>query len=157
MKLFSVFIILIITLGSCNSENKKNEIKSKNLDSKILGKWIFADEYFISRYDDEGFEVPPPPPRERLGYNFFTKDSCETNFSFFKINDTTKLDFRGHYSDRKNLGRKTVYKIENDSLKIFNRTFNRWDSFYIMRLDSNNLVLNNQNSVIQQFARKLKN
>ena len=156
MKLFSVFIILIISFSSCNSESKKNENKRKILESKILGKWIFTEEYFISRYDDEGFEVPPPPPRERLGYNFFTKDSCETNFSFFKINDTTKLDFRGHYSDIKNLGRKTIYKIENDSLKIFNRTFNRWDSYYIMQLDTNNLVLNNQNSIIQQFVHKIK-
>lgn len=147
MKFFQrIFFVFILT--NCQSND------NKNIHSEILGKWIFAEEHFISTYDNEGFLVPPPPPRERLGYNFYTNDSCETNFSFFKINDTRQIDFRGHYSDIEKLGRKTIYKIENDSLKIFNRTFNRWDSFYIMKLDANNLVLNNQNSVIQQFVRK---
>lgn len=149
MKIFLQIFLFFLLIGCQSKENK-------NYESKISGKWLFAEEYFITRYDDEGFEEPPPPPRERLGYNFFSKDSCETNFSFFKINDTTKLDFRGKYSDVENIGRKTIYKIEDDSLKIFNRSFNRWESFYIMRLDTNNLVLNNQNAVIQKFARVIK-
>ncbi|WP_262150972.1 lipocalin family protein [Chryseobacterium foetidum] len=149
MKILIQIFLVLLFIG-CQSK------EVKNYESKILGKWIFAEEYFITRYNDEGFEEPPPPPRERLGYNFFSKDSCETNFSFFKINDTTKINFRGHYSDIANLGRKTAYKIENDSLKIFNRSFNRWESFYIMNLDSNNMVLNNHNTIIQKFARVIK-
>lgn len=82
MKLFSVYFILFITLCSCNSENKKNDTKSKNLESKILGKWIFAREHLITTYDNDGFEVPPPPHIEKLGYNFFSKDSCEENQMF---------------------------------------------------------------------------
>jgi hypothetical protein len=151
MKLL-VQIFLVVLLIGCQSK------ESKNYKSKISGKWIFAEEYFITRYDDEGFEEPPPPPREHLGYNFFSKDSCETNFSFFKIIDSTKKvgNFIVTHDNVNNLGRKTIFKIEDDSLKIFNKTFDRWESFYIMRLDTNNLVLNNQNAIIQKFVRVLK-
>ena len=143
MKVFIQIFLVFLLIGCQSKENK-------NYESKILGKWIFADEYFITRYDDEGFAEPPPPPRERLGYNFFSKDSCEANENYV---DLKSFDVDYYY---KKFGRKTVYKIENDSLKIFNRSLNRWESFYIMNLDSNNMVLNNENLIIQKFARVIK-
>jgi len=143
MKLL-VPIFLVVFLTGCQSK------EGKNYESKILGKWIFSDEYFITRYDNEGYEEPPPPPREHYGYNFFSKDSCEANENYVNLKS---LDV-DYYQTK--FGRKTVYKIENDSLKIFNRSFNKWDSFYIMNLDSNNMVLNNQNTIIQKFVRAIK-
>lgn len=143
MKFFLQIFLVFLLIGCQSKENK-------NYESKILGKWIFADEYFITRYNDEGFEEPPPPPREHLGYNFFSKDSCEANVNYVDINS---FDVDSYHTK---FGRKTVYKIENDCLKIFNRSFNRWESFYIMNLDSNNMVLNNQNTIIQKFVRVIK-
>lgn len=137
-------IVLVFLLIGCQSK------ENKNYETKISGKWIFADEYFITRYDDEGFAEPPPPPREHLGFDFFSKDSCEANENYV---DLKSFDVDYYYTK---FGRKTAYKIENDSLKIFNRSFNRWESFYIMNLDSNNIVLNNQNTIIQKFARVIK-
>ena len=142
MKIFQQMFFVFILIGCQSNENK-------SLDSKILGKWVFASEYFITRYDNEGFEEPPPPPREHFGYNFFTKDSCEANQMFV---DLTTFDV-DYYQP---IGRKTIYKIEDDSLKIFNKTLDKWESFYMMRLDNNNLVLNHKNTVIQKFVRVLK-
>ena len=132
--------------------------ENKDFETKILGKWIFAEEYFVTRYDNDGFKEPPPPPREHLGYDFFSQDSCESDSPYFLVDSEGQSDqnFIFERDVKKDLGRKTIYKINDDSLKIFNKTFNRWDSFYIMRLDDNNLVLNNHNSVIQQFVRKVK-
>lgn len=151
MKLFFQIFLIFLLIG-CQSK------ESKNYESKISGRWFFAEEYFITRYDDQGFEEPPPPPRERLGYNFFSKDSCESNLQYRLVDFEGKSNqnFIFERDVKKDLGRKTIYKIENDSLKIFDRTFNRWESFYIMSLDKNNLVLNNHNLVIQKFARVLK-
>ncbi|WP_312075357.1 hypothetical protein [Chryseobacterium sp.] len=145
-------IVLVFLLIGCQSK------ENKNYESKILGKWIFADEYFITRYNDEGFEEPPPPPREHLGFDFFSKDSCEANENYYLIDFQGKSDGNNIFERDvlKKLGKKTIYKIENDSLKIFNRSFNRWESFYIMNLDSNNMVLNNQNTIIQKFVRVIK-
>jgi hypothetical protein len=142
MKLF-LQIFLFFILVSCQSN------ENKNLESKISGKWIFVEEYFITRYNDEGFEEPPPPPIENLGFYFFSKDSCEANQMFVDLK-TKDVDYW------KKLGRKTIYKVDKDSLKVFNRTLNVWQSASIMKLDHNNLVLNYGNLVIKKFVRVIK-
>lgn len=142
MKVF-IQIFLVVLLIGCQSKD------SKNYQSKISGKWLFVEEYFITRYDNDGYEEPPPPPRENLGFNFYSKDSCEANYIFVEIK-SFDVDYY------KPIGRKTVYKIDNDSLKVFDRSINKWKSVYIMRLDSNNLTLNYNNAIIKKFVRVLK-
>jgi len=143
MKLFLQIFLVFILIGCQSNENK-------NFESKISGKWIFAEEYFITRYDDGGFEEPPRPPIKNLGFNFYSKDSCEANQMFVDLKS-----FHVNYYQTE-FGRKTAYKINKDSLKIFNRSLNKWESAYIMRLDSNNLIISYDNVIIKKFARVLK-
>ncbi|MBD8083398.1 hypothetical protein [Chryseobacterium caseinilyticum] len=139
-----VQIFLVFLLIGCQSK------ENKNYESKILGKWLFVEEYFITRYDNEGFEEPPPPPRENLGFNFYSKDSCEANENYVDLKS-----FHVDYFHTK-FGRKTCYKMSIDSLKIYNRSLNKWESAYIMNLDSNNLVLNYKNVIIKKYVRVIK-
>jgi hypothetical protein len=143
---YALQILLVLILTGCQSK-ENNDYKSK-----ITGKWIFDDKYYISRYDKDGNLLTPPLSllRENLGFNFLSKDSCEANEDYVDLKSLDVDYYRVKY------GRKTIYKIENDSLKVFNRTSNRWKSYYIMILDENNLVLNDHNEIIQKFARVIK-
>lgn len=147
LQLFLVFILI-----HCQS-NDKNDFNDK-----ISGKWIFADEYFITTYSTDGTEEPPSPPRENFGFNFFSKDSCESNYQYLKIIDSTKLKDRVGIShdNIQNVGRKTIYRINKDSLKVFDRGLNRWQAFKIMKLDNNNFIINENDVIIKKFVRVLK-
>lgn len=134
------FIILIIILFSC--ENKEQ--------SKIKGNWHFVREYNIPYFDKDGYELPPIPPTQNLGFNFYSGDSCEANQSFY---DSKSFNVDYYMVE---LGRKTIYEIKDDSLKVFDRTLEKWQSYHIIYLDDNNLTLNNNNRVIKSFTKKLK-
>lgn len=134
-------ILLILILFSCQKDNEKI----------IEGKWIFVSEYNLPYYNKDGYEEPPSPPRKDLGFNFYSKDSCEANYEFYDL-ATKNVDYY-----RETFGRKTEFKIDSDSLKIFNRSLNKWTSYKIMNLNENNLTLNNGNRLIKSYVKMLKN
>ncbi|MCG2792943.1 MAG: hypothetical protein L6262_05280 [Weeksellaceae bacterium] len=134
-------IILLVFTFSCQKENKK----------VLEGKWIFVSNYNIPHYTLDGFEEPPLPPKNDLGFNFFSKDSCEANSIFYNLK-SLDVDYY-----RESFGRKTVFKIDKDSLKIFDRSLNKWTRYKIMRLDENNLVLNYNDIQIKNYVKILKN
>lgn len=115
----------------------------------ISGKYNFVEEYYIANYDDFGDLIPPNPPYKDLGFNFYSKDSCESNRKYF---DAKSFDVDYFKVE---LGRKTIYKIEKDSLKIFNRTLEKWESYYILHCDKNNLTLFD-GSKVKSYAKKFK-
>ncbi len=131
---------MLLILFSCQKEDKKT----------IEGKWIFVSEYNIPSYSIDGSEEPPLPPRKDLGFDFYSKDSCKANYEFFDLNTLDVNYFQ------KSFGRKTKFKIDNNSLKIFNRSLNKWTNYKIMRLDENNLVLNYNDIQIKNYVRKLR-
>lgn len=139
---FFLQIFLIFLLIGCQSKENKDLVK-------ISGKWLFAGEYNITTFTNDGYEIPPSPPIENLGFNFYSKDSCEANQIFVDLK-TFDVDWA------KRIGRNTIYKLNEDSLRVFNRTLNKWESAYIMKLDNNNLVLNYHNVIIRKFARVIK-
>ena len=134
------FILILILFFSCQ----------KKKDYKIEGKWIFVTEFNLPNFDKDGNDIPPLPPRENLGFNFYSKDSCEANERFF---DLKSFDV-DHYKVK--LGRKTIFKIKNDTLLIFNRTLEKCDSYKILNIDDNNLTLLCNGRLIKSFAKKVK-
>ncbi len=115
----------------------------------LSGKWILAEKIDITRYDQDGQALPPP--REDIGFNFYSADSCEANVNFYN-----PASFDDDYF-AESWGRKTVYKLEDDSLKIFDRQMDQWKTYQVMFQDINNLILNDGNMQIKVYVRKLKN
>lgn len=122
----------------------------KNDEKIIDGKWIFVEEYNIPYYNKDGYEEPPFPQKIDLGFNFYSKDSCEANYTFYDLK-TKDVDYY-----KTTFGRKTKFKIKKDLLKIFDRTLNKWTNYKIMNLDENNLVLNYNDILIKNYVRVLK-
>lgn len=142
MKNFLFQLCVILFLFSCHKKEEKT----------ITGKWIFVEQYKIPHFDKDGDEEPSSPIIfvKDLGFNFYSKDSCEANYVFYE-----PKSFDVDYFN-KTLGRKTTFKIEKDSLKIFNRTLEKWESYEIMYFDENNLILNKGNWLIKNYAKKTK-
>lgn len=149
MKLFLGILLTLFLLG-CKKSTDDNSY------SKIAGKWIFVNQTDIISYDKDGYGFPPPPPRENLGLNFYSKDSCESFEIYMEFIDSIK-NWKEIRKDNniKKLGRKTIYFVNKDSLKIFDRSFNKWRSYKIMFLNENNLILNYENVLITNYVRKL--
>ncbi|MFC6268353.1 hypothetical protein [Frigoriflavimonas asaccharolytica] len=92
-------MLLIFFLFSCKRSNDDNS-------SKIRGKWISAKQTYITSYDKDGEEFPPPPPRENLGLSFYSEDSCEANFPFFKVDFSDNSDVAKEFIFARNVKEK---------------------------------------------------
>lgn len=133
------FILQIMSLG-CSHEKQL----------QINGKYDFVSKYNIPIYSKDGDELPPPPPKKNVGFNFYSKDSCESNYKYYDLKSFDVDYYRTEF------GRKTRYKIEGDSLKVFNRTMEKWDSYFILHLDENNLTLFD-GAYVDSYAKKYQN
>lgn len=141
-KIAQTFILLTI-LFSCKKRNYEYE-------KTILGEWKF-EKLIDLRTPKQNNE--PPQLREDVnnqGYIFFANDSCDDMRGFFKIiqdsNDYEKR--RVEFS-----GTKTEYLIEDDSLKIFSKTINKWISNKINSLTKDTLTLYSNDSVLIVYTR----
>lgn len=88
--------------------------------------------------------------KKDLGFNFYSKDSCEANQEFYDPK-SFNVDYFGV-----KLGRKTAFKIMGDSLKIFNKTLGKWEAYKIAYFDENNLTLI-RDRWLKSYAKKVKN
>lgn len=139
---------IYLGLYSCQAQT------SKNYEDKILGEWKFAKEISLKENTNEiEKELSPPPPELSslyppiIGYEFFPDNICENKagYFYFKENDGKRIF---HF-----LGTMTKYKIENDSLKIFNPAHNIWNSARIYSITKDTLTLQFHPKNITKFVK----
>ncbi len=129
-----IFIfILLFTLISCEKK------PTNNYGNKLIGEWIFEKEnparknYFYTDFS----------------YSFDKNGNCESKPGYFKTKEKTEKE------ERKTIfyGTKTKYKIEDDSLYIFNLITNKWDASKIVGVNTKKLKLNFKKNTVLEFSK----
>lgn len=123
--LLHIFLLSFFVL-SCKNNPKKN------FETLILGDWSMVQSI-------EGSKESIHKPLDNSGYIFYENNICEFKSGYFDYNRDRNYNIF--------LGTKTKYKIENDSLKIYDLTHSMWQSWYIIKMDSNFLTLQTKDDV----------
>ncbi|MBJ2126903.1 DUF6438 domain-containing protein [Flavobacterium sp. IB48] len=148
MKLtYTLSVILFFILYSCQKNN------DKKLEKDLLGEWSYI------KTDDQrkpqtknNSNIPPPPPPFGLpkeGYIFLENNIAENKSGYFKRIDATERENRKTFF----LGTKTKYKVENDSLKIFNLGNKTWENQKLSSIVGDTLTTKIGDSIFAKYAR----
>ena len=140
-----LFILTILTLFSCKSK------KEQQLEKDIVGEWIYIRTQDIRKPNTNDELLPPPPPfgRNTSGYIFNDDKSCENKLGYFKRIEGKRREERKTIY----LGNKTQYKIEEDSLKIYNLLDSSWQSQKIFSIIEDTLTIQTSDSLFEKYAR----
>lgn len=143
---YIITLLLLNYIGCSIPTSKRNKFQND-----IIGEWYYASEEFIVS-DTTKKPSPPSPLVTRNGYKFSEGGMFELKQGFHK---TLKIE---DYHVSQFMGYTTTYKIEDDSLKIFSLSLNRWycqkilkltkDSLWLLRIDS----INNRLDYIEKYA-----
>ena len=156
MKIKLITILLIVFyLISCKTEREEKFKKS------ICGEWIFVrvgtdneERKVEKKQGRKTIELPPPPPifenlNFRKGYIFYSNNSCEDKRGYFKqIDGKSREDKKILF-----LGNDTKYKVEDDSLKIFDLADSTWKGIKIRSITSDTLTLEVDDTVFFKYAK----
>jgi hypothetical protein len=141
-----LYILAIFILYSCQ--------KSYNaqLNKDILGDWTYVKtEDQRKPKKNNNIELPPPSPFDNYipGYMFLENNICENKSGYFKTVDAKER------KDRKTffLGTETKYKIENDSLQIFDLVSQTWENQKIHSIIGDTLTTKISDSLFAKYAR----
>ena len=112
---------IILTLFSC----KHNDYKQK-----ILGDWKLVGMVDVEK-GKPSFHSLFPGDCLRSGYTFFNNDSCDS-----------KIGFVLPYRNKKSIfNPMTVYKLDGDSLMIYNNVDSAWNGFKIKSINGDTLLV----------------
>jgi len=154
MKIKLITILLIVFyLAACNTDREEKFKKP------ICGEWIFVrsgsdnEERNKEKKRDKKQNELPPSIFENLnfrkGYIFYSNNSCEDKRGYFK-----RIEGKSR-EERKTvfLGTDTKYKIEDDSLKIFDLAACIWRGIKIRSITSDTLTLEVKDSIFFKYAK----
>ncbi len=143
-----LFILLICLSCKFNENNHFNE--------KIIGNWAYTRiEYSEIDTNKDGNLIPPTPINfyeNDSGYTFSKNNVCENKRGYFKENTKNELE----NSASTYLGNTTTYKIEKDSLKIFNISDSSWNSRKIYSITDDTLTFQAEKGILIKYT-KIKN
>ena len=132
-------LLTVFFLASCKTEREE---KFKNL---VYGEWNFVR---IEKRNgiieaEQNFRRLKSPWNKMNGYTFFSNNLCENKSGYFNRIKGRIIFY----------GTQTKYKIENDSLKIWNLTDSTWDSKKIHEISSDTLTLIYKDSFLVKYAK----
>lgn len=140
-----LYIALFFILYSCQTNN------DKKLEKDILGEWIYVKTDDQRKPKTQNPNIPPPPPFDapKQGYIFLENNIAEYKSGYFKMTEAKEWDNRKTYF----LGTTTKYKIENDSLKIFDLGNKTWENQKIESIIGDTLTTKVEDSIFAKYAR----
>ncbi|KFC22937.1 hypothetical protein IO90_05100 [Chryseobacterium sp. FH1] len=150
MKTFCQILLLIIILVSCKSE------KQKQFEKDIIGEWSFAKYVELEKQENYNqiLEEPPSPFFRNVGGFVFKENGTlmdETGFFDFdegKSREERRILYKGD---------STNYKINDDSLKIFNPIEKSWNKYKIISVTNDTLTLQkNQGYYLKYYKQTYK-
>lgn len=140
----TVPIITILSLFIFVSCRQK---PSNDYDKLIIGEWKYVREH--SKVQTGDFPQPPSWGLFTVGYNFLPDNICENKLGYFK-----RIEGNGRH-DRKTLflGTTSKYKIDNDSLMIYNLIDSTWISQKIVSISADTMTLKKNDSTFFKYAK----
>lgn len=141
--------ILFFILYSCQKNN------DKKLEKELLGEWIYIKTDDLRKpQTNNNPNIPPPPPpppfgSPKRGYIFLENNIAENKSGYFKRIDAIERENRKTFF----LGTKTKYKIENDSIKIFNLGSKTWENQKLSSITGDTLTTEIGDSIFAKYAR----
>jgi len=145
MKIVLLILSFILLFGSCKKDN--DEVFKK----AIVGEWVFvkAEEKNPTKKVEIEFELPPDVYWKKA-YQFYGNDSCEYKLGFFdRYHDKETQDIIMIFK-----GIESIYKIEDDSLKIYFPNINKWKSTKIRSITADTLTLEHNDSIFSKYAKR---
>jgi len=131
-KLLSAIGLAILFFG-CSEQHQESTMYSQ-----IIGDW----EEVYNRDNDS----PPPFGTSTNGYSFFTDKTVDLKAGIYK-------QIKGTENKMRFLGTKTRFRIEGDSLSIFNLSDSSWWSRKILSITKDYFVLRLDKGKKQKFTR----
>jgi len=127
--------------------------KDEQLKKDILSEWTYIKTEDQRKPKKSNNSHTPPPPtilgNHVQGYIFSENNLCEDKSGYFKrIEGDERRDRETIF-----LGTQTKYKIENDSLKIFDLLSKTWDNQKIQSLIGDTLTTKVADSLFAKYAR----
>ena len=144
MRATSTYILTFLTLFSCRSKH------DQTLEKSIIGEWTFTKIEDKRNRNQNDKSLPPPPFGNMInGYIFSDSGQCENKIGYFKRIEGNVGE------DRKTLflGNTTKYKIEDDSLKIYDLARNIWKNTKIHSVISDTLTLQTGDSIFAKYSK----
>ncbi|MFC4479644.1 DUF6438 domain-containing protein [Flavobacterium chungangensis] len=141
--------ILFFILYSCQKNN------DKKLEKELLGEWIYIKTDDLRKpQTNNNPNIPPPPPpppfgSPKRGYIFLENNIAENKSGYFKRIDAVERENRKTFF----LGTRTKYKIENDSIKIFNLGSKTWENQKLHSIIGDTLTTEIGDSIFAKYAR----
>lgn len=140
MKKLLYFLILIFLI-SCKER--------KNYDFLILGDWQYVEE------KTSNYEEPPSPFPKRLPEISFQKNNIYINKDgFYKIDESERKQGFEEIKNTLFLGTTSKFKIEKDSLYLYNLISKKYESLHIIKIDKTNLILKSKSGIISKFKKQ---
>ncbi|MDQ6531884.1 DUF6438 domain-containing protein [Flavobacterium sp. LHD-85] len=140
-----LYIALFFILHSCQTNN------NEKLKKDIIGEWMYIKTNDQRKPKTKNPNIPPPPPFDspKQGYVFLKNNIAEYKSGYFKLTRAKEWDNRKTYF----LGTNTKYKIENDSLKIFDLVSETWENQKIESIIGDTLTTKVADSIFAKYAR----
>ena len=126
--LFLYFTIFIILTSSCRQSSPAYKKED------LLGVWMIDFNSYVpitSRLTNRGY-----PRGYGVGFQLKEDNICNYQYGFYQYVNSLKEDCNLQY-----LGNKSIYKISQDTLMIWNMATIRWDHYHIKHLASDTLKL----------------
>lgn len=141
----ALYSILFFILYSCQTNN------DEKLKKDIIGEWMYIKTNDQRKPKTKNPNIPPPPPFDspKQGYVFLENNIAEYKSGYFKLTGAKEWDDRKTYF----LGTNTKYKIENDSLKIFDLVSKTWENQKIESIIGDTLTTKVADSIFAKYAR----
>ena len=143
-------LIFWSTLLSCNQQQWSSKT------SAILGDWTYIEE----NTELDSANITPFKRNIVDGYLFLPNSICQNKLGYFK-QVTTKIPGlekamgnRAEETKRYFLGTETKFKIEGDSLKIFNLIDSTWERMKVLNISPDTLVLQYRDNTVAKYAKK---
>ena len=143
---FLTILLTVFFLTSCKTGRDEEFRKS------ICGEWIFAGVGSDNKKINDEFEPDKrgiDSPLDLLYFNYF-----RTGYIFYSNNLCEDKFFNSDRKDGKNLlGIDTKYKVENDSLNIFNLTNSVWERMKLRNITSDTLTVEVNDSTFLVYTK----
>ena len=122
----------------------------QQLEKDIVGEWTFTKTIDNRKPNKEdNYPSPPPVGKSTEGYIFYQNSNCENKSGYFITIERNERENRKTFY----LGNKTKYKIEEDSLMIFDISDSTWESQKILSIVDDTLTIQNSDSIFSKFIR----